>query len=224
VIDQNTFHILNGQAMYDYFQETHFLKQETMLPFNEAMCYGNTSKDLFSEEFVEIRSNVHHVTPSQYIEITLFPLQPLFSKNYTNIELWFDSDMFCQINLLTVLAWLDKNEYKGKIVLHLVGDNFEPKEHFNLEAKGYYELYTLVLIHKTKPNFVEPPTLKKGIELYLDYLNSGSNLMMYIEMHRNIPEKELVSALIEKFKDYGLGDTQYLEMIKVHRKTNQQEY
>jgi hypothetical protein len=220
MIDQITLNILNGEAMYNYFEKTNFLKQEIMVPFNEAMCYGNTSKNLFSEEFVEIRSNIHHVTPSQYTEITLLPLQPLFSKNFTNIALWFDADMFCQINLLTILAWLDINEYKGTIVLHLVSDNFEPEKQFNLEAKGYYELYNQVLIHKTKPDFVEPSTLKKGIELYLNYLKSDSNLMTYIEMNRNVPEKELVYALIENFKDYGLGDTQYLEIIKGQHKTN----
>ncbi|CAG9606510.1 AraC family transcriptional regulator [Pseudoneobacillus rhizosphaerae] len=220
MINQNTLNILNGQAMYNYFQKTDFLKQEIMIPFNEAMCYGNTSKDLFSDEFVEIRSNVHHVTPSQYTEIAILPLQPLFSKNFTNIALWFDADMFCQINLITILAWLDKNEYKGKIVLHLVGENFEPEEHFNLEANGYYELYNQVLIHKTSPDFFVPPPLKKGIELYLHYLNNDSDLMTYIEMNRNVSEKELVYALIENFKDYGLGDTQYLEIIKGHHKTN----
>lgn len=220
MIDQNTLNILNGQEMYNYFLKTNFLNQEIMLPFNEAMCYGNTSNDLFSQEFVEIRSNVHHVTPSQYTEITLLPLQPLFSKNYTNIALWFDADMFCQINLLTILAWLDKNEYKGTIVLHLVGDNFEPEEHFNLEAKGYYELYNQVMIYKTRPDYIVPPPLCKGIELYLNYLKNDSNLMTYIKMNRNVPEKELVSALIEKFKDYGLGDTQYLEIIKAQHTTN----
>ncbi len=43
MIQKNTLHILNGQAMYDYFKETRFLEDEMMIPFNEAMCYGNTT-------------------------------------------------------------------------------------------------------------------------------------------------------------------------------------
>ncbi len=66
MIQKNTLHILNGQAMYDYFKKTHFLEEDKMIPFNEAMCYGNTNNDLFSDEFVEIRAKVHHVTPVQY--------------------------------------------------------------------------------------------------------------------------------------------------------------
>ena len=49
-----------------------------MIPFNEAMCYGDTCTDIFSHEFIQIRAKVHHVTPKQYTEITLKPLKPLF--------------------------------------------------------------------------------------------------------------------------------------------------
>jgi hypothetical protein len=221
LVNQNTLHILNGQEMYNYFQKTLFLNQETMLPFNEAMCYGDTSNDLFSREFVEIRSKIHHVTPSQYKEITLLPLQPLFSKSYTNIELWFDEDMFCQINLLTILAWLDKNEYKGTINLHLVGENFVPVEQFPLEANGYYDLYNQVLIQKTTTDFITPYPLKKGIDLYLNYLKRGSDLMTYIDRNKSVPEQDLVFTLIEKFKELGLGDRQYLELIRTNRHNKQ---
>ena len=78
MIRNETLHILNGQAMYNYFQKTDYLGQELMIPFNEAMCYGNTCNDLFSSEFTNIRAKVHHVTPEQYAEITLKPLLPLF--------------------------------------------------------------------------------------------------------------------------------------------------
>ena len=218
IIRQEPLHILNGQAMYNYFKKTLFLDQEMMIPFNESMCYGNTSNDLFSPEFVEIRAKVHHISPTQYADITLKPLQPLFSKNYTKIDLWFDVDMFCQINLLTILAWLDQTEYKGSIDLHIVGDRFEPLEVFTLYAKGYYTVYKQVLIQKTIPKDIKPPLLKKGIELYLSYLNNDSDLMLYIAKHRNVVEQELMLTLLKKFNHYGLGDTQYLEIIKKHRK------
>lgn len=210
-------HILNGMEMYNYFKKTHFLEPELMIPFNEAMCYGNTCEDLFSDEFIEIRSNVHHVTPTQYAEISLNPLQPLFCKGFNRIALWFDDDMFCQINLLTILAWLDRTDYKGTIDFHIVGDNFKPVGYFTLKAKGYYALYKQVLIHKRVPQNVHPSPLKKGIELYLNYLNKDSDLMLYIQRHHDVPVTELVPVLIENFKDHGLGDTQYLEIIKSFR-------
>jgi hypothetical protein len=213
-----TLHILNGQAMYEYFKKTHCLEQERMVPFNEAMCFGDISGDLFSHEFVEVRAKIHHVTLEQYTENTLKPLEPLLNGDYSNIVLWFDADMFCQINVLTVLAWLDKTAHRNPIKLHIVGDKFEPLEHFTLKAEGYFERYQQVLIHKEIPQSITPATLKKGVELYSNYLKEDSDLIQYIQRHQHLTENDLVSAMIEKFTEYGLGDEQYLEIIKEQRK------
>lgn len=221
MIRKRTLHILNGQAMYNFFKRTNFLEQELMVPFNEAMCYGKTSNDLFSNEFTEIRAKVHHVTPVQYSEITLKPLVPLFSGKFNHIALWFDADMFCQINILTILAWLDHEEHTDAIDLYIVGDQFEPMSHFTLKAKGYYAIYKQVLIDKKMPENIYPDPLKKGVELYLNYLNKDSDLMMYIFKYKDIPEEELMLALLKKFKHYGLGDIQYFEIIKSLRQKHQ---
>lgn len=217
MVHNNTLHILNGQEMDHYYKKIHFLEQEMTTPFNEAMCVGSTTDNIFSPHFIEIRSNVHHVTPHQYEKITLKPLQPLFSGNFSNIELWFDADMFCQMNLLTILAWLDQTDYHGSIVLHIVSDTFEPVEEYTLHARGYDAIYKQVLIDKLKPENISPAPLKKGVELYLNYLKKESSLMKYIQKHQHIPESDLVSTLIGKFKEYGLGDTQYLEIIRNNR-------
>ncbi|ULT56817.1 AraC family transcriptional regulator [Neobacillus drentensis] len=220
MIQEKTLHILNGQAMYNFYIETDFLKGELMVPFNEAMCYGSTCNDLFSPEFIDIRAKVHHVRRQQYTEHAIKPLLPLINKEFTNIVLWFDADMFCQINLLTILAWLDMADYKEDIDIHIVGDQFEPVSHFRVAAKGYQAMYDQVLIHKRLPDQIELSPLKKGIELYLNYLNHDSDLMVYIQAHQDMSENELVLALIDQFTgDYGLGDTQYLEIIKAQRQT-----
>jgi hypothetical protein len=212
-----TVHILNGTEMYRNFKETQFLEAEFMIPFNEAMCYGETCGDLFSGEFIEMRAKVHQVTTAQYAEITLKPLQPLYCEDFVHIALWFDEDMFCQMNLLTILAWLDQTDYGGSIDLHIVGDNFQPESHYSLKAKGYNQLYKQVMIHKTMPKEVHPIPLYKGVVLYLNYLKEDSDLKLYIQQHQDVPIKELVSLLIENFKEYGLGDTQYFEMVKTYR-------
>ncbi|MFZ7946009.1 hypothetical protein [Neobacillus sp. 19] len=221
MIRKRTLHILNGQAMYNFFKRTNFLEQELMVPFNEAMCYGKTYNDLFSNEFTEIRAKVHHVTPMQYSETILKSLVPLFSKKFTHIALWFDADMFCQINILSLLAWLDQAEHTDAIDLYIVGDQFEPMSHFSLKAKGYYAIYKQVLIDKEMPENIYPDPLKKGVELYLNYLNKDSDLMIYIHEHKDVPEEELMLALLKKFKHYGLGDTQYFEIIKSLRQKHQ---
>lgn len=217
-MNNGVLHILNGQSMYNYYKKTSFLKQEKMIPFNEAMCYGRVSSDLFSDEFVAIRANVHHVTEEEYKEITLKPLQPLIKGDFTQIELWFDADMFCQLNILTILAWLDQINYKNPIKLHIVGEEFAVLESFTLTAKGFNVLYQQVLIDKIMPTNIGPAPLKKGVALYLTYLNKDSELMMYIEKHKNVAETELMYKLLNEFTEYGLGDIQYMDLIKNSRR------
>jgi hypothetical protein len=217
MIQKRILHLLNGQSMYHFFKSTGFLGEELMIPFNEAMCYGDTCSDIFSDSFIQLRARVHRVTPEQYIERVQKPLKPLFNEHFTQISLWFDGDMFCQINILTILAWLDQTDYKGGIELHIVGDRFEPKERFSLKAEGYYTMYKQVLIQKEMPKNVFPDPLKRGIELYLNYLQKDSDLIRFINKYQDISEEELVIKLMEEFQHYGLGDTQYLEIIKSYR-------
>ncbi|BCB05129.1 AraC family transcriptional regulator [Bacillus sp. KH172YL63] len=209
----STLHILNGTEMYHNFKEKKFLPQATMVPFNEAMCHGETCEHIFSDEFNETRAKVHGVTQAQYDDITLQPLQPLFEGDFSHIALWFDEDMFCQINVLTVLAWLDQQDYRGTIDLHLVDHQHQPVSKNKLNAGGYAAIYKQVMIHKTMPENVTPKPLQKGIQLYLNYLGKDSDLMRYIVEHQDVPAEELVPRLIEKFTEYGLGDRQYLTLV-----------
>jgi len=215
---KRTLHLLNGQSMYQQFKSKNFLEDELMIPFNEAMCYGDTCNDIFSPTFNEIRAKVHQVTAQQYSEITLQPLKPLLSRNFAHLSLWFDADMFCQINILTVLAWLDQSEYKEVIQLHIVGDKYELKDSYTLKADGYASIYEQVLIQKNTASCdVYPGTLKRGIELYLNYLNESSDLIQTIKKNEHVPTEKLVTKLILEFQYLGLGDTQYREIIKSFR-------
>ncbi|MEH7177622.1 AraC family transcriptional regulator [Neobacillus vireti] len=213
-----TLHILNGQSMYNYFKRTNFLGDEMMIPFNEAMCFGEIKGEIFSQEFIITRAKVHQVSKEEYMDISINPLQPLVNGDFSTIELWFDEDMFCQINVLTILAWLDKTGHKKPVKLHLTGDKFESIEEYTLYAAGFYELYNQVMIYKKIPTSIHPIHLAKGIERYITYLNDESDLIQYIKKDQNIPENELVTALIKNFGEYGLGDTQYLKIIRTVRK------
>ena len=218
--DNQTLHVLNGQAMYHQYKAENFLDGERMIPFNEAMCYGETSLDIFSDAFVQCRAKVHHVMPEQYAEITLKPLKPLFNKSFHHIALWFDEDMFCQINIVTILAWLEQDRYSGSIELHIVDDQYERMEGYTLRADGYRSIYEQVLIHKAMPNSITtlPHTIKDGIELYLKYLHEDSEIIRMIESNPHLLEQELVMKLMAEFRHYGLGDTQYYEIIKANRR------
>jgi hypothetical protein len=74
------------------------------------------------------------------------------------------------------------------------------------------------MINKVSPANVELSPLKKGVELYLNYMKQDSDLMLYIHGRQNMPENELLDLLLQTFIEYGLGDTQYAELIHRNRR------
>ncbi len=211
---KNLLNILNGQCMYDSFRENNLMEEGIYIPFNEAMCVGQASEGVFSEEFITCRCESHNVTLEQYREVVLKPLQGLFERQYDYIAVWFGDDMFCQINLLTVLAYLDEINYSGKIVFHLVRETIKEFECFEVEIQGYKEIYRQAMLYRQLPSNVPLPVMYKGVKLYLEYLKDENEITSYIKKHGQLKKDLLLQNLFQRFSKYGLGDIQYLELIK----------
>ena len=218
---EKTLNILNGQVMYDYFTRYHVDENNEYVPFNEAMCVSEVVVDIFSDQFNQYRCDAHHITIEQYKEITLNPLQPLFNNQFTGIIFWFDDDMFCQINLLTLLAYLNQIHYIKKITFNLVTRReFKLINQFEFGVQGYHEIYKQVLINKCIPQNIHLAVMEKGIKLYLEYIKEENDITSYIRQNKNVPSKILVAQLFDLFPQYGLGDTQYFHLIERCRINN----
>jgi hypothetical protein len=216
--EKNTLNILNGQSMYNYFVQNHFNENGVYVPFNEAMCVGEVTSDIFSNQFNICRCDTNHVTMEQYNELVLKPLQILFKNKFSHIILWFDEDMFCQINLLTLLAYLNQINYSRKIIFNLVGRRFKVVDCFEFGVQGYKEIYKQVMINRCIPQNINLSIMKNGIRLYLEYLKEENEITAYIRQHENLKNNILVTELLRVFSQYGLGDTQYLQLIERYRK------
>lgn len=210
----NVLNILNGQMMHDNFKKYSLMKHGSFAPFNEAMCVGSSQGGIFSPEFIAARCIAHNVSLEQYKQITLEPLKDLFSSSLNSIVLWFGDDMFCQINFLTVLAYLEQINFSGKTFLNLIRENTMEVEQFEIVIEGYTELYNDVMVNKRLPKYVPLPVLFNGIRLYLEYLKQENDITLYINNNLSLSEDLLIKRLFRIFPEYGLGDTQYLEMIK----------
>ena len=121
--------VVNGMAMLSYLTTNKIEMDGEVVPFNEGMCDGETVEDIFSGEFEMERCIVHGVGVEEYEDIVINPLAPLFTVEYDELHLFFDEDMFCQINLITLLAYLDSNSYDGNIALHLIDYDFNEGKH-----------------------------------------------------------------------------------------------
>lgn len=211
-MSNKVLNILNGQCMYDYFKKNKI--EKNIIPFNEAMCEGDIfTTDIFSKEFVKERCKVHGTNIDDYKKIVLNPLSLLIKTKFDAIVLWFDEDMFCQINLLTLLGYLDKENFREDIYINLTDDKFRLKEKVKVNVEGYYNTYKLVRIEKSMVYIEELPFLQRGIELYLELQKDNNEIIKYIKNNKQKPKDKLVIELLNNFYNYGLGDVQYIKMI-----------
>jgi hypothetical protein len=181
------------------------------------MCVGEASTDIFSSHFIKCRCVAHNVTIEQYNQITLKPLQIFFENQFTHVLLWFDADMFCQINLITILAYLDQINYRSNITFNLVDREFKVVDRFEFAVQGYHEIYKQVIIDRHMPDNIKLSIMKNGISLYLEYLKEENQIISYIKQHEGLQNNILVIDLLKTFPEYGLGDTQYMQLIEVYR-------
>ena len=96
-------------------------KEETFIPFREAMNNGKYMNKLFSEEFLIERSLTHNVTLDEYKEKINDFIEIINNiDEYQEIKLWFGNDEFCLENLKVVIQTLLLNNYKGTLILNTV--------------------------------------------------------------------------------------------------------
>ncbi|MBO7744396.1 helix-turn-helix transcriptional regulator [Paenibacillus sp. MWE-103] len=216
--DHDILNILNGQMMYEEFYNHQLMEKSDYVPFNEAMCSNETTVTIFSDAFIQTRASGHRVSLQEYEKITVIPLKPLFENSYKCMVLWFGDDMFCQINLLTVLAYLEQARFDGKVYFHMVNEMTYEVEETEIRLEGYQDLYEQVLIHHRMPEVKVMPVMYQGIRLYLDYLKEDNEITTFIKKHIGKPQDELLQHLFHLFPHYGLGDLQYIKIIEALKK------
>src|SRR5690625_3680068 len=211
--NNDVLNILSGQGMYDVFENNEVMVNGDFVPFNEAMCFGQTTDQIFTDRFIKVRAKTHQTTINEYHHIVINPLKPLFNHTYKCIILWFGADMFCQMNLLTILGYLKQINYREKILFNLVNEHTYEVEEVEIHPANSQEIYQQVLLKQSLPAIEMMPVLNEGIKLYIHYQQADNEIIRYIKSHNHLPEAQLVNELFMMFPQYGLGDLQYLEMI-----------
>lgn len=207
------FHILNGESMYEDFQKEAILEEGTFLPFNEAMAVNEATKPLFDDQFKKVRAAGHGVTVQQYTEKVMPVIQFIREKKPKTIILWFGEDLFCQMNVLTILAFLEQEEYAGKVYLHYFDeDNFDVNT-VEIQLGMYADLYESTLVKKKKSNLQCVAVMKEAVDLYFELQSEENPVIQFIKTYPHVDKNELTKKLLTNFKEVGYGDTQYLKMI-----------
>lgn len=163
-------HLTNGEAMMEYLEDNHIKLGEYVEPFNEAMCIGEVSEDIFGAEFCELRASEHGVIQEDYEDTVLLRLENFLAMEYDELHMYFDDDMHCTMNLITALAYLDRNSYEGSVFLHIIDNNYFVIKDVHIEIVGFYQVYLSVLLKHDKPLYKLPEFITGNIDKYLkDY-------------------------------------------------------
>ena len=208
---KKALNITNG----DYFNQ-YFISRfgGIAIPFCESMMDGDTAAIIYSQQFVELRAKSLNVTENEY-RSKMYVHEALKNKEYRSICLWFGKDTFCQVNLLTLLAYLEQIQYKGKLNLNYIDDeSFEVIEsNIDVELGIYRKTYEDVLIMKAAVKDVGVLD-ERAIDLFLDYRSDEGALAKLVRINANKEKGELIHLLLEKSKEYGLSDLQAEKLVK----------
>ena len=206
-----TLNITNGDALNRYLISK--IGGE-VVPFREAMMDGQAVLEVYSDKFIEMRAKEHCVSVEEYKSKML----PNDICEYSKLNLWFGKDTFCQMNLLTLLAYLEQIEYGGDVALNYIDDEtFDVIEgDLQVELLGYANLYNEILIKKSKPCDVGVLDLN-AIDLYFDYHSSEGALAKIVRGNSEREDVEIIRILLENSKEYGLSDIQAAKLIKKYK-------
>lgn len=202
--------ITNGEYFNEYFISNF---GGVAVPFCEAVMDGEVLTDIYSEEFIAVRAKSLNITENEY-KTKMYAYNALNYNDYKTICLWFGKDTFCQVNLLTLLAYLEQIQYDGEIKLNYIDDEtFDLLESdINLELGVYSEIYEQVLISKKLPSDVGV-LCHRAIDLYFDYHSDIGTLAEIVKANAYKDKMELIGLLLEESKDYGLSDLQIERLI-----------
>lgn len=117
---KSVLHITNGDSFTERLKSLQ-LKGD-IITWREMLCEGKTLTQVGSESFWKTRfeflSRNYQVSKSSFVEKTLKEYRSLCNhKQQDKIVLWFEYDLFCQINMLAVISWLNTHRSYAEISL-----------------------------------------------------------------------------------------------------------
>ena len=114
-------HVLNGDATLTGFEQTGL--DGDIIVWREVLSEGPVSDNVSAAGFWEARSeficNTFGETPDGYRDKVMTELEKL-SEPYDEINLWFEYDLHCQVNLLGVMMLLEQQTNLSAPAVYLI--------------------------------------------------------------------------------------------------------
>ncbi len=139
-------HITNGDS---FTERLNTLKLSgDVITWREMLCEGKTLTNVGSESFWKTRfeflNKNYKVSKSSFIEKTLKEYRSLCNhKQQDQIVLWFEYDLFCQINMLAIISWLQQHRKYTQISLVCSGKEDDSDKLYALNELNNEQLLDL---------------------------------------------------------------------------------
>jgi hypothetical protein len=166
-------HISNGGSLTKKLIELEF--KEPILSWEEMLCEGPTTYEIETRKLFRLRQNF--LSENYDIEIDFKAYKKEIDKlddpdQYSEIILWFEYDLFCQINMLAVINLLEQRKIKKPIYLVCSGRVKGEKE-----LKGLSELSkNQLLSHYKKKKLLDQDDIELAKTLWGIYCGKDHNL------------------------------------------------
>lgn len=214
-----TVHIVNGNSTAEILRKTSIVGD--IIVWREALCEGPLLFEVGSDEFWQKRQQFFYdnfkVDKLKYHEITIKEITKIEKLiAYKEVVLWFEYDLFCQVNLMALCTYLLKN-YKPSIQYHLICVG---KEEVNEDWKTLadYSLQEYVQLYKSKTRIIFDD-LQVAERYWKLYCENDKEKMVNFQLEENTIFKYFQLAIeqhVKRFPDAnGLNQIDYkiLEVI-----------
>jgi len=146
-MEKRILHIVNGDSLAEQMQELNLPGE--LIIWRELLCEGPTQQEINSD-FFKIRKKylrqTYNISSENYEERFMTEVKRLKTfKDYNEVVLWFEFDLFCHINMLAAISCLAKKDKSTPISLvcskKLEGEKeFQPLSQLGpKELKNHYE-------------------------------------------------------------------------------------
>ncbi|WP_299116784.1 DUF1835 domain-containing protein [uncultured Winogradskyella sp.] len=214
---KTALHITNGDSLTNYLRELDF--KEDILTWREMLSEGPTVPLIDSEAFYNTRKSFlaeyYDVNPIDYnLSESIAILDNV--EAYKEINLWFEYDLFCHINLIAVISLLHQKEINKPLYLICSGRVEGEKD-----LKGLPELSSEELEeHYQNRVLLTQDDIDLAITLWRTYCGKDHNIFKpYITKNSNF--KYLTNCLkahLERFPNQKTGlcaiEENILKLIK----------
>ncbi|QNK77566.1 DUF1835 domain-containing protein [Winogradskyella undariae] len=206
-MEKQCLHITNGNNLTDFLKELDF--KDDILTWQEMLCEGPTIAKIDSDEFIELR--IAFLKEHYNIEVDEKDMKHELAKldnveEYSEINLWFDYNLFCHINLLGIINLLHQKEIK--IPLYLICSG-RVKGEKNLKGLSELNSGQLKSHYKNKIKLTSKD-IDLAIALWRTYCGKDHNIFKpYIVEESNFKYmSNCLKAHLERFphQNSGLGN------------------